>query len=331
MKSRISSLFSRTPVLVASISVSIVVVGILLFIKQKANSFFLGDPTLIMREKDMRLGGKSCIYRLSKTGFPACEEKYGAVVSQSKKLFIVGDSHALRLAPFARLLASSIDAKISITAVPGSPFPPLRVVKDGNVGGSKRGYFRQKVVLNTLLNSLSEGDVVVIVNSGSYFSSEFGSELRFPGRDWLGSRRSYLFSDLKDQLEVLIRRADLIGARVVYVLPSPHFGKTDRELCFRQWFQWGPENKDCSKVIMRQSVVQRFHSDLLRALPGSSDKNSFYVFDPLNDLCSARKCGRLVNGRQMYVDGSHLSYEGSQALSKGFYKFWLSNGLSSRY
>ena len=321
---------NKVSIFAKGLCASIAVAGFLLFLKQEGNFFFLGDPVLTKREKDMRLGHKSCIYRPPDGPFPACEVKSDVEEHFPQRLLILGDSHAQRLAPFARLLSSRINSNISISSVPGSPFPPLRLVKKNDLQGGKKGYMRQMSSMDSLFKFLREGDVVLIYNSGSYFSSAKSSLLRYPRSDWSGNDRPGLFYQLEARLLELKALARKKGIKIVFALPTPHFDKTDREACFRHWFQPESQQEACSQSKLRERVVGKFHTDLVKLVYPIEDGQTFYVFDPLDSLCGDRQCQRLIDGRQMYVDGSHLSFDGSETLANEFYEFWTSRSFETR-
>jgi peptidoglycan/LPS O-acetylase OafA/YrhL len=296
---------------------------------------YLGDPDPVKREQDMSISGKSCKYL---DDFPPCsswsDTNETDSMRKNRQMIIVGDSHAERHVPLANSLSKRFGIKVSISAVPGYPFPPNKVIRLKDPQRAKTGYEKQLSSMSNTLKHLRRGDILTIINSGSYSSSidKAASDVaptlfRFPDKSWEGDNQPFFLARLSESLENIGAKMHEKGVYVIYFLPNPAFQETEISECFPQWYQALNLNPLCSEEQSRRKVLSKHEKTLFPSLQGLQDRKELLFFNPLNALCSADLCKRIVNGKQIYTDGSHLTIYASQLVAKDFADFLIKSGI----
>jgi hypothetical protein len=297
----------------------------------RANLLYTGNPDTVKPEQDMSIGGKSCLYS---DQFPACSSGSGQHEMDSRfrgrQVMIVGDSHAQRHAPLAKSLARRLGIKVSISAVPAYPFPPNQVIRLKDPQAAKAGYEKQLASMSQSLRLLRRGDVLAIVNSGSYGSglaearsNRVPGGFRYPDNNWNGDNQAFFLERLSERLGGIAEGLNQRGVSVIYFLPNPVFQSTEISECFPQWYQALNVNRLCGEEQSMRAVLRRHEKTLFPVLRRLESRGSLLVYNPLNALCGADLCKRIVNGKQAYTDGSHLSIHGSELVSENFAGFLI--------
>jgi peptidoglycan/LPS O-acetylase OafA/YrhL len=327
------SLSPRLPI--ALVFLSFLGVFGLKIVSNRSALLYLGDPDPVKREQDMTIAGKSCLYE---DNFPPCSSGSDSNDTESlrknRQMIIVGDSHAQRHVPLAKGLSKRLGINVSISAVPAYPFPPNKVIRLKDPQGAKMGYEKQLSSMRNSLRRLKSGDILAIVNSGSYSlnidkakSDVAPVAFRFPDNGWKGDNQALFLARLSGGLDDISAEMREKGVYVIYFLPNPVFRPTEISECFPQWFQALSLNPLCSEEQSKGIVLSMHEKTLFSALRRLNNMKGLLFFSPSRVLCDSNLCKRIVNGRQAYTDGSHLSIHGSQLVSDHFARFLVKSGI----
>lgn len=324
---------SRTIIVFVSGLVSLIAVSsfLLYAIMRKTHLFYLGNLDFYINSYNPQ-----CLYQKS---FPACQISSTMIASKSsRKIHIVGDSHASHYASLAFLLLRSEYSSLTVTSVPGQPFPSNPIIRTQDVSISRQGNIYQKLIQAQLLSYASPGDVVVIANSGSYFvppllyaSSESESGYEYYSAFDYKTRVSYsqFVKQFIESLAPFLALAEKRGVDVFYFLPVPSFSPTSFSQC-NPMLNVSPPNHYCTKTIRLVNHLSRitYLEQSLQALKVRSP--NLLLYDPSPIFCDQSLCRRFIK-KQLFVDGTHLSLHGSLIVSKDFLeKSKLLNDLKPR-
>ena len=300
----------------------------------RSDLLYLGESDQVKQEQDMSIAGKSCIYEGK---FPPCSSEAGSndkgSLHKGRQLIIVGDSHAQRHVPLAKSLTRRFGIKVSISAVPAYPFPPNQVIRLKDPQGAKAGYEKQMSSMRNSLGRLKRGDILTIVNSGSYSASIDKSKdlasvgFEFPDKNWKGDHQTLFFARLSEGLKEISSEMHAKGVYVIYFLPNPIFSSTEISECFPQWYQALNFNSLCSEQQSKIKALSRHEKTLFPVLKNLQNTQGLLFFSPSSALCSANLCKRIINGKQVYTDGSHLTIYGSQLVFESFSSFLIKSGI----
>lgn len=304
-------------------------------ISKHANRLYQGDAEPIRAESDMTIAGRDCIYS---DRFPACSSDARTHREESRQnqqqIIIVGDSHAQRHAPLASELEEKLGIKVSINSVPAYPFPPNKLIRLKDPQGAKLGFEKQMSSMKQALESLRRGDILTIINSGSYSSGRDSSEsrsrsssFRFPDSNWEGDNQDLFLSRLSASLDQISNTLQERGVSVIYFLPNPKFTKTEITDCFPQWFQVLNPKPLCHEQQPQRAVSRLHENTLTPALARLGKRDNLLIYSPLRSLCQNSVCKRMIDGKQLYTDGSHLTVHASKLVSNDFARFLISSGL----
>ncbi len=262
-----------------------------------------------------------CFYQGS---FPGCQTNKNTLSAfSSRTIHIVGDSHAAHYASAAALSYLSKYTSLTVTSVPGQPFPSSPIIRSQDKATSRQGNSNQKKIQSQLLSSTSPGDLIIITNSGSYFvppllyvASESKSGYEYYSSDDYLTRSSFsqfvkqFIGNLSDFLAVAKKK----GVNVIYFLPPPSFSSTSFSQC-HPILNVFPPSRQCLETLSLPEYLSR-RSYLERSLQELTEHYSnLLVYDPSPIFCNQINCSRYIK-KQLFVDGSHLSAEGSLPVAR---------------
>lgn len=332
---RQSGFNSDAPVLAWGAGAMIGSALILQTLNQASSYFYAGDLASARQQTRQEIHGRSCRAR---EHFPACiAQPMNPSIKQPRRrqrLLIVGDSHALHHVGLAERLADTLDIEAAIYAQHGYPFPPNPLIRKSAPDEAKRGLAIQQKAEAQIDLYLHSGDLLLIVNSGSYYSDrqrkgkrEERSPFLFPNEHWQGNNQTDFLRRLGKSLEELTTRLGAKGIRVIYFLPTPLFKETDYARCNPEWFQKQNQDSACQESISLRAVNRRYKDTLYRTLSSAKrpihTTDQLLIFDPKAALCTAEACDRIIQGHQAYLDGSHLSRHGSELVADALAEFLI--------
>jgi len=257
--------------------------------------------------KPVKIGpGSRCGARLEKSSFMQTNVRHwipeGCGVS-ARRVFVLGDSHALAIAPaLARL---SADHQIEVTAYSrtGCGFltlnQPLSSTSDCEAYG--------RALVSKLNATLRPGDIVWL---------ETLRMPRFVDQDGTFSQASLVdpaqrSAATKEAIGIL-QSFSKHGAAIILPLPMPVLPSLPYRCS--DWFnrnnpicQGGPSISRAMVESIRAPVIQQMR-DIAAKVPAVE------LWDPLPILCQTTSCTALRGGRPVFFDGDHLSGYGNTLL-----------------
>lgn len=308
--------------------------GLTILGKSEKSLIYTGNKITLEKAK---LGGRECI---AESDFPACStsglrKSHERQDPLAKRLLILGDSHAKMHAPLAQAIKNRIGYEVGIHSVPGYPFPPNRVIrKKDNESKAKSSYEKQKKSLDSALKFLRSGDILIIINSGSYTTDYAAIDeyngFTYPDLHWKGNSQSNFLKRLQTELSSLSTQLNKKGVQIIYFLPSPVFKEYSHEdLCYEpQWFEWfNDKRRDCTQSRPREDIEMRHANTLNRYTANLKETPGLFFYNPQDALCMQKECHTIIDSKQMYLDGSHLSPLGSKHIYNSFESFLKKNDL----
>ncbi|MGC6482711.1 MAG: acyltransferase family protein [Synechococcus sp.] len=257
--------------------------------------------------------------------FPACiinntNQPTSNPGKATPKILIVGDSHTKYHVPLAHKLSRELHLEVGVNAVPGYPFPPNNLIRIKSRAKAKPGYELQAKARNLMGAYLKSGDIVLIINSGSYTRDlDLVDTLGFqyPNDQWKGNNQTYFLSRLEHELRSLANSLKKKNISIIYFMPNPSFEPyLIPQLCAdpKPYQQFNPIRSDC-KQTKPIGQVRDLHKTTLEPLSRAmSDIPNLYFYDPLGALCSATTCSTTIDAVQLFTDGSHLNTYGSERI-----------------
>lgn len=237
---------------------------------------------------------------------------------RARKMIVLGDSHAIALAPMLEQLSAEQGTTISIFTFPACSYLDLRFAMDDNRPAGCPQYTR--AITDHVLKQLVAGDIVFLPSL----------RMQRYGDQWASLDIPDMYERMYDPQAMQLRQAAFEDARqwlqrfankqikVVFLAPTPLF----RAPPFRcsDWFNhMNPicigENQQARAELerVRQPVVNSMHA-LAQAFPNVS------VWDPFSLLCPDATCRAHRDGRPLFFDGDHLSAYGNAWIYPDFKK-----------
>ncbi|MEB3322670.1 MAG: acyltransferase family protein [Synechococcaceae cyanobacterium] len=264
----------------------------------------------------------------SRDGFRAYAERCTAVPEQAaadgvgerrRRLFVVGDSHAMAFSPLLERLFATGRYRISIFGRPGCPFP------DTPYGSSEKGCSRfMGLAAEHILSEAQPGDAVVVVG---YHLSHLGdpAELR-DVRPHLRDADGSIVQSASRKRELYLQalagfaaRAAGAGARTLLIGATPR--NVDYDTCFQEWFNLRAD-AECEDTVARNlAQAERMNRRLRASLPRGVE-----FLDPLPILCAEGCDNEKVS--ELLRDSDHLTAAGVLRLYEPFVS--LLEGASQR-
>lgn len=233
-----------------------------------------------------------------------------------RRLFVIGDSHALALLPLEERLHRTLPLQITHLSRSGCPLPPSAA---GHESTGCWAFAQQATA--AVLAGVRPGDVVLVHNySRSHFG--VGEDSRAMQIDARGhhvtaaaAKVAFYQKALADFAEALAAR----GASLVLVLDDPRFLalKVPEKLCVREWFRpWLPAG--CVQPLaFSRSAHDADHRALWRmGRTLAATHANVRLLDPADALCAGGVCrSHDAQGERLYRDRDHLSSRGALLLA----------------
>lgn len=236
---------------------------------------------------------------LLKGWYPACPEGCTSSKFKGRKLFILGDSHALHLWPLGQALAGE-GLPVVMLAKGGCPYLGTRVAmavdpRDDDYGCN----FVNPRRLQELLARSRAGDLVLL---SSLRLKRYGEVLRVAAPE-------VTLQDARQWLEPLLAH----GLTVVITAPLPLFPEAVHH-CLDPWLT---AKRSCREGLSRsrdELLARRApHMAALRALMARYPE--LVLFDPFPLLCpEGGTCRVTRDGLPMFLDTDHLSPFGTRQM-----------------
>jgi peptidoglycan/LPS O-acetylase OafA/YrhL len=229
------------------------------------------------------------------------------------RILVWGDSYAMHLVPGLADARSSIEAGI-VHATRSACGPFIGVAQTKTVGGYNRRWAEACIGFNdSVIEALSLSDTIDVVVLSSPFSYLINNPEGLFVRS-LSDNETRLqpasFDSAMQALSHTVESLRAIGKRVVLVAPPPS-GGFDMGRCGRRLVQGLPilgVNQDCQ---FERTDADASRSESAQLLAAVSQRYNVDVIQMGNVTCSATVCESVVDQIPLYVDGGHLSREGS--------------------
>jgi peptidoglycan/LPS O-acetylase OafA/YrhL len=228
-----------------------------------------------------------------------------------KAMFVLGDSHALALAPMLEQLSAERGMPISLFSGPSCGYIALR---QPMANETPECLAFSRAVTDHVLAVSRPGDIVLL---------ESARLIRF-GDEWSGSSISDMYEQMYNPYAAILRKAAEVDAsewlrrfaekklEVVFVAPPPEF-KAPPFRC-SDWFNaMNPicvgRNQQSRNELesLRKPIVDTMAS-LAKAFP------NVRIWDPFPILCPKDICSAQHDGRPLFFDGDHLSGYGNMLM-----------------
>ncbi len=261
-------------------------------------------------------------------------------VENSKKLFLMGDSHAGHIIPLIGSIHNEIGLELIISTLGNYPY----IIESNNQGLSKKSSIsmqndREKFFYS-IFKKLNKGDIIL-------FSSRLEDHLYedFFNKDASDTRRKH-FSDngeyinnkqtldlYIDKLEIIAKQATTKGINIVVMAPLPVFKgmQYTREsyTCQKEWFRpLIPDECKIDNFVEKKSVILNRVEPIQKELYLLSEENkNLFIYDIFDYLCPDDICSTSIFGIKMFRDDDHFSKEGALYLKENFIEFLQKNRL----
>jgi peptidoglycan/LPS O-acetylase OafA/YrhL len=250
--------------------------------------------------------------------------------SDQRRLFVLGDSHALALMPLVERLHQALPLQISHLSRGGCPLPPSAS------GHESTGCwaFAQQAMAATL-EAARPGDLVLIHN---YFRSHFGAGADTRSMQIDGKGRQVVDPAAKvayyhQALDQLAARLANKGVGLVIVADVPRFLdlRLDPNLCVKQWFRPSLP-KACDQRLVQTLASHRADNAAINGVLAAvaTQHRNVRIFDPTAALCPDGLCrSHDRDGRLLYRDRDHLNELGVLMLDGDLRPFLQRHSLAS--
>lgn len=252
---------------------------------------------------------------------PCPPEATGATAS--RRLYVLGDSHATMLLPMLQRLAVGESVHVVTHQVPGCQYVNLREPMSSEQ--PTRCSTEARIALDEVLAQARPGDVALLSslrlprfgNQWAFGDSAPVIAQHFSGAQAAARERYVVESDA--WIKPLVDR----GLHVVLFAPVPIF----RAPAFRCVDPWTARNPICSNgLVERRDEEIAFRAPILQALEAIRARHPAQrvsIFDPFDALCPDAWCAAITASRQpLYFDGDHLSRFGNERLYPAFLAHW---------
>jgi len=247
-----------------------------------------------------------------------------------RRLFVLGDSHALALMPLLQRLHEELPLQITHLSRGGCPLPPSAS------GHESTGCwaFAQQAMAATL-EAARPGDLVLIHN---YFRSHFGAGTDSRSMQIDGKGRHVVDPAAKvayyhQALDQLAARLANRGVRLVIAADMPRFldMRLDPNLCVKQWFRPSLP-KSCDQRLVQTLEFHRAENAAINGVLAAvaAKHRNVLIFDPTAALCPDGLCrSHDRDGRLLYRDRDHLNELGVLMLDDDLRRFLQRHSLVS--
>lgn len=229
------------------------------------------------------------------------------------RILVWGDSFAMHLVPGLADAGSSLDVGVA-HATRSACGPFIGVAQTKTVGGYNQKWAEACIQFNdSVIDALSTAETIDVVVLSSPFSYLIDNQEGLVTRNFADGEvklQAASFDFAVHALSDTIDQLREIGKRVVVVAPPPS-GSFDMGRCGRRLVQglkiWGVD-QDCRFYWPDSSSPLPGPAQLLATVADTNDVDVIQLGDA---TCSSSICESAIDGIPLYVDGGHLSREGS--------------------
>lgn len=224
-----------------------------------------------------------------------------------KPIFLVGDSNADHLSEAAILAGEDLGRPVTIVNHPSCPLMDVYFLNPG--GKDPRDCHGLQAETLAWLATQPSGDVIMSF-ADEYWTKDGYASGRDPDAlsEDLASRRQALTDGLSTTMQVLAEA----GHSSTIVLPIPHYTGVLPNFSYFDCSLLAVARGECFIEVPREEVtsVQR---DYREAIAEAAEVAPATLVDLNNLVCNDATCSTLVGDTYMYMDGGHLSVDGSRA------------------
>jgi peptidoglycan/LPS O-acetylase OafA/YrhL len=235
--------------------------------------------------------------------------------SSNPTLLLWGDSFAMHLAPgLAHTGAAFLQATKSVCGPFLNVAPVEKVVRDGHNSQWAKGCIEFNRSVVQYLQFAPGIDVVALSSSfWAYLGSEKYRILTTSDNNFSLEEGSQELAMSALSTTVQVLRS--MKKRVILVSPPPTAG-VDLTACAEQSVRRKISFGQGSRCEIFKEVYERQKAEVISFLRNATIKLNVPIVWLDEVLCNATRCSTFVNGRFIYRDGGHLSYEGSNLLAR---------------
>ncbi|MBI4781250.1 MAG: acyltransferase [Oscillatoriophycideae cyanobacterium NC_groundwater_1537_Pr4_S-0.65um_50_18] len=247
----------------------------------------------------------------------------------TKRMYVLGDSHAGHLAGLLQKLNYYNDFWIRLLYVHSQPAPNVEIREKPEEILWKRVDAQQQVdLVQSTLTELRKGDILILSNYLlAYFEAERNPSLKTYN---LGLEQKWF-----DGLDALLKVTHSKGASVIVFTGVPDFptardetNENDYSLCSKEWFRreipsYCQLSRKRNLLLNERKAIQRHLLQLQK------DNPSLYIYDPLPVVCPVKQtsCSNYLSGTLIYYDNHHLNNLGGGLLYDDFIDYLRSHAL----
>jgi hypothetical protein len=224
---------------------------------------------------------------------------------------LIGDSHANHL--FVGL--SEYYKKIGENLLNLGERLPYWNLETGPVG-TQESFVFYKTVMNNILDYVTETPsikTIILSSAGVVYINESNYHLKLTSYPEMLNHEEIFARAMRDTLEKLVKT----GKQIIFVIDTPELA-FDPKSCIlhRPLSLMGTVRSPCAtdkKVFKSRTAT--YHALVKKVL---QDFPTIKIFSPSNYLCDENYCWAIREGKILFRDENHLSYEGSLFLGNKF-------------
>jgi peptidoglycan/LPS O-acetylase OafA/YrhL len=243
----------------------------------------------------------------------------------SKKIYVLGDSHATHLAGMLEQISAETGFEIGIfSSPPGCPFLAL---KDPMADLPVACLDFYRAASREIIEKSMPGDIVLL---SSLRMTRWGDHWASFG---ITDMYAHMYSDNKHKSiqDAIVEAKTWInpfmesGLNVVFVAPTPAF-KSPSFRC-SDWFN--RKNPICVGDNQQpRSELEKLRAPIMSGMQEiANEMDSVLIWDPFPVLCPTETCSAFKDRRPLFFDGDHFSAFGNLVLYPAFLDFIEQNGL----
>jgi hypothetical protein len=258
--------------------------------------------------------GSACVF---KPGSPPYVTPRRCQTTDKPQLLIWGDSYAMALAPGLAATAGEMGlAQLTMSAC-GPAIGAARFQK-GSTPQYPRAFAQNCIRFNdNVLDIVRRTPELKIVVISSPFSPALATNnIRLARNGAELEETSNTMESAVADLKALVEAVRATGKKVVIVAPPPSIG-VDFGECVERKIQGRiilGQYSDCQMPLAKVLSLRAPVREMLSHVSQAADVEVVSLYD---FLCDEKFCRTEMNGKLLYRDGGHLSYDGSKAVARG--------------
>tara|TARA_Y100000589_G_scaffold9224_1_gene7811 strand:- start:247 stop:1635 length:1389 start_codon:yes stop_codon:yes gene_type:complete len=271
------------------------------------------------------LKGKKCLENISNK-----TECYLVNNNSKQTLWLLGDSHAKKLALAGEEVSNSLGINMKLYLGNATSFPPVGRYQKLTING-RQLLDDFKIVEKELYKQMKVGDVIALfMRMPAHFGGSYSSTNRpFIVINEEGSHisKETIFNEWITSIENLADIAEKKGAKIIIQTPIPEWIRQRQfRRCSTSDIQWfNSLNKINCEIkskffIDKETGIYKHLFEKLNEL--STSHKNIYLFDMYKIVCPESTCSFTKDGIDIYEDDDHISSEWAKNfLSLEIYKF----------